>query len=300
MSSKQLVWGILGSKGYWAKNIIKTLDCLNFEIGGLYDISQPNTIDQVDTVIENSDVVIVATNPKSHFKLGKKVLEAKKHLWLEKPATLSYSDASALVQLAAANNVKFHVDLTWLYDSTFPCLREILRFKRFGAVKEVNFKWAAYGKFSSDGVNFDLNPHPLSLSSFLFGFPQFVRAQGYWNNGVLETCHTILTHSKDFKVNIEVSWLSPEKIRHIQIITDQGVIESAFCGNIEFTDFAGRKKILHATNLGSPLEVQLIHFDECIKQNVETISNGLIGSNVVRLLELIEKSARNSGGEERV
>lgn len=52
------------------------------------------------------DLVVVLAPPALHYPLGRRVLEAGKHLYLEKPLATSLDDAAALLQLAAARELQ--------------------------------------------------------------------------------------------------------------------------------------------------------------------------------------------------
>ena len=51
---------------------------------------------------ESIEAVYVPLPPALHYEWGRKVLEAGKHLFLEKPSTTSTKDTKALLDLAAA------------------------------------------------------------------------------------------------------------------------------------------------------------------------------------------------------
>jgi predicted dehydrogenase len=52
------------------------------------------------------DVVHVTTPPSSHFELGRQLLNAGVHVYLEKPFTLTTAEAAQLVELAEKRNLK--------------------------------------------------------------------------------------------------------------------------------------------------------------------------------------------------
>ena len=69
--------------------------------------------ENVDELLkENIDLVINLTDPENHFEVSKAVLSANKHLYSEKPLTLSLEKAKALEILAKTNN---------LFLSSAPC-----------------------------------------------------------------------------------------------------------------------------------------------------------------------------------
>ncbi|NMD09412.1 MAG: Gfo/Idh/MocA family oxidoreductase [Phyllobacteriaceae bacterium] len=52
------------------------------------------------------DIVVNLTVPATHFDISKQILEAGKHVYSEKPLTLSYKDALALQKLAAKKKLR--------------------------------------------------------------------------------------------------------------------------------------------------------------------------------------------------
>ena len=50
------------------------------------------------------NVVHVTTDERTHFEIGRAVLEANKHLFMEKPITANYEEAVALWGLSQARS----------------------------------------------------------------------------------------------------------------------------------------------------------------------------------------------------
>jgi predicted dehydrogenase len=55
---------------------------------------------------KNIDIVVNLTVPAVHYKVSKQILDAGKHVYSEKPLTLSYKDALALQKLAAKKKLR--------------------------------------------------------------------------------------------------------------------------------------------------------------------------------------------------
>jgi len=65
----------------------------------------------LDELLETArpDVVHITTPPQSHFQLGKRCLSAGCHVYIEKPFTVSASEAEALITLAVSQQLKITV-----------------------------------------------------------------------------------------------------------------------------------------------------------------------------------------------
>ncbi len=62
------------------------------------------TLDEI-LVDENVDIVLNLTTPPSHYQLCRKILEAGKHVYMEKPLALKYAEGKKLVNLANSKNL---------------------------------------------------------------------------------------------------------------------------------------------------------------------------------------------------
>lgn len=91
---------------------------------------------------EEVDAVLIATPPKTHFKLAEACLNAGKHVLLEKPAVLSMEELTTLYKIAEVNHVLFHVayhaayalDLLWFLKNKEKLINEY----QFGSLSEIH------------------------------------------------------------------------------------------------------------------------------------------------------------------
>lgn len=86
---------------------------------------------------DDCDMVINLTNPKSHYELNKKILRNKKHLYCEKPITLSINELNHLNEISYLNNVSI-LSATANYLSGY-CfeLKKLLKEKIIGKIIKV-------------------------------------------------------------------------------------------------------------------------------------------------------------------
>src|SRR3982750_4487871 len=61
----------------------------------------PHRVASLDDLIDNSDMVVVATPNSSHYPVAKRALEAGKHVVVDKPFTVTLDEADELIELAA-------------------------------------------------------------------------------------------------------------------------------------------------------------------------------------------------------
>ena len=113
---QKLKIGVLGA-GHLGKIHLRLLqESSAYELVGFYD-SQPQiaakisrefgyrSFSEVDSLLDEVDVIDIVTPTISHFELGKKALEKGLHIFLEKPITATVEEANELVSLAKAKGL---------------------------------------------------------------------------------------------------------------------------------------------------------------------------------------------------
>jgi predicted dehydrogenase len=95
--------------------------------------------DSVNAICESKEVhgAFIATNNLSHYPIAKQLLEARKHLIIEKPITTTLEHARDLVQLAEKNNLSLAVDHMMLYNAYNIKARQIIRKGELGDINHI-------------------------------------------------------------------------------------------------------------------------------------------------------------------
>ena len=114
--NQKLKIGVLGA-GHLGKIHLRLLqESSAYELVGFFD-SQPQiaakisrefgyrSFSDVDSLLDEVDVIDIVTPTISHFELGKKALEKGLHIFLEKPITATVEEANELVSLAKAKGL---------------------------------------------------------------------------------------------------------------------------------------------------------------------------------------------------
>jgi scyllo-inositol 2-dehydrogenase (NADP+) len=133
------------------------------------------------------DVVVVSTPNETHFVLASRVLEAGKHVVIDKPFAPTSEDALALGQLAKSKGllaIPFH-NRRW--DGDFLTVKKLLKeaavgrlvtfeshFDRFRPLPRLN-TWKE-AENPANGMLFDLGPHLVDQVLALFGAPDAITA----------------------------------------------------------------------------------------------------------------------------
>lgn len=144
----------------------------------------PNACDSIADILKLPEVqaVSISTPPFLHYEMAKKVLEAGKHLLLEKPTALNASDANELYQLAQTKGVIATVDFEFRFVPGWQLFHELLSTGYVGKPRLIKIDWLGSSRadasrpwnwYSSKdqggGVLGSLGSHAFDYIYWLFG-----------------------------------------------------------------------------------------------------------------------------------
>lgn len=111
------------------------------ELASSHDI--PHACDRIEDILALPDVaaVSISTPPFLHYQMAKKVLQARKHLLLEKPTTLTAAEARELHQLASAEGVVAMMDFEFRFVPAWQLFAEYLAEGYVGQKRLIKIDW---------------------------------------------------------------------------------------------------------------------------------------------------------------
>ena len=132
-------------------------------------------------------LIVVNTPTHLHYQQGKMVLNAGKHLVIEKPFTITVAEAEELARLAEQKGLFLSVYQNRRYDGDYHAVKEVLENGWLGDLREVEIRFDRYrpafsgkqhkeGDLPGAGILYDLSPHLVDQAIQLFGFPKAVFA----------------------------------------------------------------------------------------------------------------------------
>ena len=133
------------------------------------------------------DLIIITTPSTDHVDFVRNALNAGKHVVVEKPFTVTKSEADELIQLAEQKNKVLSVFHNRRWDGDFLTIQEILQKNLLGRIRECAFHWDRFHPTASRknwrdqagkgaGVFYDLGVHLLDQAVQLFGKPNKISA----------------------------------------------------------------------------------------------------------------------------
>jgi len=315
--------------GYWGPHMARNLSQLDgFSLVAVIDLSSerlevasqrfPNVpmfhslADAVAAVA--IDALVIASPAHTHFDLACQSLVYGLHTLVEKPLTTSTEQALSLTVLAKEKNRVLMVDHTYLYSPAVEELKKLGNLDNLGELVFFDSMRVNLGLFQPDvSVLWDLAVHDLAILGYVTGKrPLSVSAVGgrHQNSSFDAAVFLTLKYSDLFFAHINVSWLSPMKIRR--------TVLSGVKKTILFDDMAGDEQIrvydagvdagvnaLLEYRLGDvtipripkteALANELNHFRDCIFQGSDSRSSGHETVQVIAILEAAQLSTERHG-----
>jgi len=228
--------GVVGL-GYWGPNLVRVLvETPGVHLAWLCDLDESRidrltrrypsaqTTTDLDDVLADPqvDAIALATPVPSHHPLGRRILEAGKHLLVEKPLAPSSAEADDLLDLAVAQDRVLMCGHTFLYSPPVRAAKQLLDDGELGDVLFVTSSRVNLGLHQKDvSVIWDLAPHDLSILRFwLQETPHTVSAIGRDSivAGIPDVAFLNLQYPSEILANVELSWLAPSKLRRTVIV----------------------------------------------------------------------------------
>ena len=211
------------------------------------------------------DAASVATPTNTHFDISRSLLQAGKHLLVEKPIAENTSHASELAEMAADHRLVLQVGHVERFNPVLSALEKRLTNPRFIEAHRL----APYSNRSTDiGVVLDLMIHDLEIILHLVRSPvQSIDAVGV---PVLSRSEDIANARIRFEnkcvANVTSSRISPEQMRKIRVFQEDAYLSLDYQnqrGEIYRRSAEGLTRAEVEIEREEPLKRQLASFLEC-------------------------------------
>lgn len=269
------------------------------------------------------DVIAVVTPVWTHFDLAMAALMNGKHVFVEKPFTLTSKQAEELIETAERKHLKIMVDHTFLFTGAVRKIKQLVDARELGDLYYYDTMRVNLGLFQHDvNVIWDLAPHDLAIMDYLLGAePEAVVATGQKHvNAVEDIAFITIYYPGRLIAHVNVNWLSPVKVRttllggnkKMLIWNDLDCDEKirVYDRGVDLPDRDGVYELLvsyRAGDMWAPhietaeaLSQEIAHFNRSILEDRPVLNDGLAGLRVVRLLEGASQSLANRGREIRL
>ena len=311
--------------GYWGTILINTLYKLNINNIYIYDLKNKNLriikkrfpkiiiAQSYSKLLHNKKITsfLFATPPEMNLKLCKNAIKFNKNIFIEKPVVKNLNQLIKLKKMLYKKKLVFMTGYIYCYNDYINCIKKIIKQKKLGKIKYINFIRKNFGPVrkmvSSD---LDLSSHDVSILLYIFG--KVMKKIHSCNHSILKKNINDISNLSyklgSLKIDINSSWLYPEKIRTITIIGSKKMllfdelnikspikIFSKYAEYPKINFFSEKhfsKKVKMYQGKSSeiklktkpPLINEIEHFFECIKFNLKPITSINFAEKVIKII----------------
>jgi len=270
---------------------------------------------------ENIDAIDICTPTYLHPELVKKAANAGKNVFCEKPISLTLKDADEMIRVVEKNNVKAMVGHVLRFWPEYIKAKEIIESKEVGKPRYAfcerlaslpdwhNQQWG-YSEKLSGGAATDMHVHDIDYLIWLFGMPEFVKAEGLYEPNLGGYAHIIsnLKFKDGIIATAEAGWAFKGAFPFtmvFRILCENGTVEWIFRAgkNVEQRD--QKSPIILYKADGStynprvesedPYFLELKYFIDCLDRG-ENINNATLGDGrrALKVVLALIKSAKEN------
>jgi predicted dehydrogenase len=310
--------------GYWGPNLARNFDDLA-RLTWLCDVAtesreraaerypEARVTGDFDEMLSDPelDAVVVATPVPTHYELGRRALEAGKHVLVEKPPAMRAVEMDELVALARERDLVLMPGHLLLYHPGVQKLKELVDSGALGDVLCVYGNRQNLGIIrANENALWSLGVYDLSVILHLVGEqPDEAVAHGrdFLTPGVEDVVFCYLHFPSGKIAHMHLSWLDPHKMRRLTVVGTEKmavfddmelerkvtVYEKAPWKRAEtYGEWQTRSGDIHIPKIATdePLKLECRAFLSLVAGNGDRLRIADDGARVVRALEMLTLS----------
>lgn len=224
--------------GYWGTIVANTVVSMNkFRKIYIYDTDKEKVKNlkykfassveylSFEEIKKNNEIknIFLATPPKNNFKLLNTLIKHDKNILIEKPGLINLSYYKKIKQVINKSKSKSKISFgyIYIYNDYIKLIKKIIFSKKLGKIRYINFQRQNFGPIRNKvSAAFDLATHDISILYYLLNEKMVLKKS--INHDILGKKNFDISFlnlkAGNTKIDINVSWLNPEKIRKIIII----------------------------------------------------------------------------------
>ena len=286
--------------GGWGKNHTRILSQLNVlvavcdtdtqkskEYGEKYSINHYDTLDKL-LISEEFDAAFVVTPTSTHTEITRKILEAKKHVFVEKPMTYKSEDGEELAKLAVKNKVILTCGYIERFNPAVDVVKKMVKEKKYGELVMLEFhrENRIPLHIKDVGIIYDTSVHDIDTANWLFEdmpYVVFARA-GKIKHEHEDFASIMLGYNNDRVAIISSNWITPNKIRKFNAVCTDATISSDFISQ-EVTVGKNEESEIIQIEKQEPLMLEIQSFLGAIECKNEQVIKAQEAVNVTKIAE---------------
>ncbi len=309
--------------GYWGRNLVRNFHQLGVlkivcdlspaireEVADQYGIA---VTDSMDAVLNDPDIkaVVIAAPAAQHYKLAKEAIIADKHVFVEKPLSLTYNEGEELVALADERKRCLFVGHILQYHPGVVRLKELINQGTIGRIEYIYSRRLSLGKIRrEENILWSFAPHDISIILSLTGEePSYIDSVGsnFLHARIADVTMTNLKFPSGIGAHIFVSWLNPFKEQKLVVVGTNGMLVFDDTEPVERklvhyphvinwkngvpVPQKGREVPIDISDIWvEPMKAECRAFLESIENGRKPATSGEEGLRVLKILELSQRS----------
>lgn len=310
--------------GYWGRNIARSLSELGY-LAAIIDSDAETAktaaarygvaaLSLEEALADRSiDAVSIASPAGRHVAQACMVLDAGKHVFVEKPMALNVDEAEHLCKLAEERRLILMVGHLLHYHPAYIHLRAMVAGGCLGRLRHIHSSRLSLGKFrAQENVLWSFAPHDISMILGLVDAePHHVSAQGNVSfvPGIADLATVQMHFPSGVTGHVHASWMNPFKEQRLVVVGEHAmaVFEDSQpdwndklviyrhridCdGPVPVQSRAEAERI--AIERAQPLKEEFRHFARCIEAGQAPRTDGWEGLRVLRVLDAAERALKD-------
>jgi predicted dehydrogenase len=315
--------------GYWGPHMARNISQISgLNLAAIVDVSESRLaaashlypevpgFSSLNETIHSTplEAVVIATPTHTHHALTLEAIDSGLHAIVEKPLTTSVEQGAELVAAATNRSLVLMVDHTYVYSPAVNRMKQYVDDHYLGDLIYFDSTRLNLGLFQPDvSVLWDLAVHDLAILNYVTGrHPVAVSATGGRHQQAKHEAATFLTLYFDdmFFAHINVSWLSPMKIRRTVLSGSERTVlfddmmpderlrlHEAGVKQDESALLHYRLGDVHIPKLenSEALRTELEHFRDCINHKITPRTGAAKTLGIIATLESAQKSIDRRG-----
>ena len=286
--------------GGWGKNHVRILSeiealsavCdidhkLAKEFGEKYSVNYYKSLDELlDS--ENFDAAFVVTPTSTHMGIASRLLEARKHVFVEKPLTYKSKDGEKLVEIAKRKKVQLQCGYIERFNPAVNTVKKIISDGNIGDLIMLEFHRENQipTHIKDVGIIYDTSVHDIDTANWLFNdMPNLVFARAGKIKHEFEDYATImLGYNNNKTAIISSNWITPKKIRKFSAVCTNATISSDFITQEVIVNKEITSDVIDIQKQ-EPLKLEILDFINTIENNNEQGPKPMDAVNVTKIAE---------------
>jgi len=237
------------------------------EFGKKYSV---NFHSSFESLIEHEefDAALVCTPTFTHSDITKRLIENKKHVFVEKPMTYLSEDGQNLIDAAKRNNVILTCGYIERFNPAVASVKDFLKSQKYGDLIRLEFyrEHRMPQHIKDVGGFYDTSVHDIDTAMWLFDeTPEVVFAIAGRINHEHEDFATITLGFKDNKTaTISSNWITPIRVRNFNAVcTEARILSDFITQEIRIETDGGTEN--PKNEKAEPLSLEINNFIDAIK-----------------------------------